>query len=363
MSTETIKKWLASGKYAKVNGCVVRPVPHPVVKDEPLVMEKGQAVAICLADDQGNRWILKQFRPGRELDIDYLRSVGAVLPKKPGLESGTQRQILSSHQVGRQSDCFYSSELANFVDGAVLMPRIEGTDWAGVAHDIREGSVDLPRQQRAALGQKLADLVEDLEAAGCAHRDLTSGNVFVDVARSDVYVIDWESLYQNSLSMPSNTTAGTSGYLPPYAFEGDESSGEKTWRPCADRYALGLLVIEFCLMGRDYPQTGDGGMFEQQELCQRQGPGLVATRRTLSRDWPNLVEPFDETIASRDFLSCPPPKDWRDALSESELFASGRPLTDASKASFEEILALAARPKTPIWPAPCLSSIGGFDDE
>lgn len=363
MSTETIRKWFTSGKYAKVNGCIVRPVPHPVVKDEPLVMEKGQAVAICLADDQGNRWILKQFRPGRELDIDYLRSVGAVLPKKPGLESGTQRQILSSHQLGRQSDCFYSSELADFVDGAVLMPRIEGTDWAGVAHDIREGRVDLPRQQRAALGQKLASLVEDLEAAGCAHRDLTSGNVFVDIARSRMYVIDWESLYHSSLSMPTNTTAGTTGYSSPYAYDGDVLSAQKTWRPHADRYALGLLVVEFCLMDRNCPETGDGGMFNQDELRHRQGPGLAATKDALSCDWPDLVEPFEATITSADFASCPSPVDWRDALSRDARYAYARPLIDAATASFEEILARAAQAKTPTWPAPSLGSIGGFDDE
>ncbi len=151
MSSEILKKWLAGGKYAKVNGCVVRPMPHPIIKDEPLVTEKGQAVAVCLADDKGNRWILKRFHAARQLDTDYLTSVGAVLPKKPGLESGTQRQILSSKEIGRQSGCFYSRELADFVNGAILMPRVEGTDWTGWADDIRQGTLRASRWQRLAL--------------------------------------------------------------------------------------------------------------------------------------------------------------------------------------------------------------------
>jgi len=364
MSVEIVKKWLAGGKYAKVNGCVVRPVPHPIIKDEPLAIEKGQAVAICLTDEKGCRWILKQFRPGRELEIDYLRSVRAVLPKKPGLESGTQRQILSSQQIGRQSGCFYSSELANFLNGAILMPRVEGTDWAGVAHDIRQGTIDPPRQQRVTLGQKLADLIEALEAAGCAHRDLASGNVFVDITSRRIRLIDFDSLYQDRLSRPANTTAGTSGYSAPYAFDGDDLSAEKTWRPYADRYALGLLVVEFCLMDRNCPVTGDGGMFDQKELCRRQGRGLATARNALSRDWPNLVEPFDATIRSRGFASCPSPKNWHNALSQDALpLAYPGLLTDVSTASFEEILARAAQSKTPTWPAPTLSSIGGFDDD
>ncbi len=243
------------------------------------------------------------------------------------------------------------------------MPRVEGTDWAGVAHDIREERIDLPRRQRAALGQKLADIVEALEATGCAHRDLTSGNVFVDIARSRLHVIDWESLYHNSLSMPTNTTAGTTGYSSPYAHDGDTLSAAKTWLPHADRYALGLLVAEFCLMDRNCPVTGDGGMFDQDELRHRQGPGLTTAKNALSRDWPDLVEPFEATIASADFASCPSPENWRDALSQDARHAYARPLTDVSTASFEEILARAAQAKTPTWPAPSLGAIGGFDDE
>jgi serine/threonine protein kinase len=151
-----------------------------------------------------------------------------------------------------------------------------GVDWAALADALREGKAELDPPQRIALCRGLAQLVQALEAAQCAHRDLSSSNVFIEPATLALALIDFDSLFHPSLTMPANTTCGTLGYTAPWAWRQDQLSGAATWSPAADRYALAILCAEFLLMDVGAALTAEGGMFDQDELRARQGPGVSA---------------------------------------------------------------------------------------
>jgi serine/threonine protein kinase len=364
MTHTVLEKWLRSGKYAKVNGSYMRPLAHPILEEEPLLIQKGQAVALCLIADDGGKWILKTFHEGRGLDRTYLMSVTSLLPHGDGFIAGTQRQVLSSDKLGRAKRCYYTSDLAAFLDGAILMPQVKGTDWSGLADEIRNGRIRLSKAERIALCHCLIELVAALEDSHCAHRDFSSCNIFIDIATGKIYIIDFDSLYHSSLFMPKATTAGTIGYAPPFAWNANVLDARRTWCLHADRYALGLLIVEFCILDKGSPTTGDGGMFDQDELRRRSGSGLDAARRAVLIHWPNLSRPFEATINSQDFEGCPSPQAWRYAIDSIVPQAPDLAKIEAIPPSyFAQVLRTTHRPAIRLWPVPNFSEIAEFEFE
>ena len=248
MPAEVIKNWFRSSKYAQMNGTRLRPIEHPMMKGTPLSVAKGQAEAYCMASDNNQRWILKKFHEGKSLDRRYLSSVNSVLPKNEAFIVGSSRKILSFMDLRKSAGCYYARDLADWLNATILMPAAAGGDWAALADDIRSGEVQLKRAQRIELARNLAGVVSALEAHGCSHRDLSSGNVFIVITTRQIYLIDFDSLYHPSLSMPGATTCGTDGYAAPYAWDGDKLIPGRTWCRCADRYALAILIVEFLML-------------------------------------------------------------------------------------------------------------------
>jgi len=314
MGYNAVEKWFETRKYAQVNGSRVRPIEHPVLRGVPLSIQKGQAKCYCLICDSGNRWILKKFNKGKELNRSYLVDVSSILPRAEGFLAGTQRQILSSGKLTKKPQCYYAEDLAIFLDNTILMPQITGTDWAGLADEIRQGGIQLSRSDRLELCMNLTDLICILEENNCAHRDLSSGNVYIIIDSFAVYLIDFDSLYHPSLKIPQATTCGTVGYTPPFAWIAGKLAVKQTWCRHSDRYALSILLTEFLILDRGCPLTADGGMFDQDELRKKYGPGLNRVRKVLKKNWLGVLDLFDAAINSTNFNSCPSPKDWQQVL-------------------------------------------------
>ena len=66
MSNEVVEKWLKSHKFAQVNGKRLRPLEHTLLKGTPLSVQKGQAEAYWVSDENGQNWILKKFNNGKK---------------------------------------------------------------------------------------------------------------------------------------------------------------------------------------------------------------------------------------------------------------------------------------------------------
>jgi serine/threonine protein kinase len=326
MSAEVIQKWHLSGRPALINGVALRPVALSLDKNQPLCIQRGQAAIYLLDDATGRGWVLKKFRNVHRLTVGYLRGISQVLPNHPGFTSGLQRSLLTASSLASAAGTAYSPELAAWLQNTVLMPRVESKDWAYVADGLREAHIHLDMAVRIELCRRLTELVGLLEHAGVSHRDLSSGNVFFDLQRRTASLIDFDSVYHGSFTMPPGTTCGTSGYIAPYVWQQNgHPDAASSWRQHADRYALALLNVEILVLSVGFPLSDDGGMFDQGELRARRGKSIDLARTTLHRTFPAVVGLLDRTVESVSYDACPSPAEWSQALGAKSVGARPAP--------------------------------------
>ncbi len=352
MPSDDVAKWLHSGKAVVIAGHNVRPRMHPVFPEMPLSIVRGQAEAFFTTDDTGSEWIIKKFHPGRSPEPTYLQRVGSLLPQGDAFDSGTRRVILGpADTVGVRP-----GRLAAWLDGTILMPRVSGLDWAGLADQIRSGQVSLDVRQRGHLGAALIAAVGSLESAGCAHRDLSCSNVYFEPDRLALSLIDWDGLYHSSLTMPDNTTCGTPGYVPPFVATSEGLDATKTWGPTADRFALAVILVEILAMERGSPLAEDGGLFDQRDLDRRAGASIRAATDAIRGRHPLAVALFQRALSADDNIACPAPDEWLGALPGIGVPAPPIESLGWDEADFLERLAR-MRPRSPLWPAPSLDDV------
>jgi len=360
MPAQEIDTWFRSKEALELGRLKLRPRAHPKLADLPLSVSRGQAEAFFAANVDNSVWIIKKFHRGRAPDLPYLRAIRGILPASPRCRAGKERQVLAAADVrGR----YRPDELLRWLDGAILMPRIDGVDWATMADAIRSGDMLPPSEGRLRLCRSFAVAIDELEAAGCSHRDLSCSNVYVDGQTWQVSIIDWDSMYHDSLTLPANTSGGTQGYVAPFACRGGGADVRASWRPRADRFALAILCAEFLGAEPGTPLEGDGGLFSQDELRRRAGRTVDAVRDTLCRAYTAAAALFDRTLQARGFDDCPAPEDWVRCCDSLLGGAASFPrLADVAWPEDEEFLrALAQRtPPPPMWPAPRLDDLPDF---
>lgn len=355
-----VEKWLLSGKAACIGNLRLRPMSRTDLIGSLLMIQRGQASAFWLKDDQGRVWILKKFHPGKMPDRSYLQAVGRLLPKHSGLIAGTDRRFLCSSDLNSKWGTYKSAEFAAWLDGTLLMPRVSGSSWFALADEIRDGEVSLTLQQRLALCRELSETIRTLELAQTAHRDLSGGNVVVDLIQDRISLIDFDCLFHHRLSMPRVTTSGTEGYIAPFVYQNGSPNPGKSWCPMADRFALALLNSEFLAVCRDSPFVGDGGLFQQAELNAGRGRSIHYVRSRIRAELPTAEALLDRALYSRTFRDCPSPSDWIAVASGRQPVASPSiSLADLSSipaGEFERILTGRTRPAT-AWLAPRLDDL------
>ena len=303
-----MQAWLLSRERAILNNVALVPVSEGIGSERPKVIESEEGFAYFLVDDEGRRWILKKFLPGREPELAYLNAIQTLIPRDPGFESGSERTILRARSVLRQG--FYNPEFQEWIEGTILMPQVSAPTWAYSARSIREGTTTLSVGDRLLLCACLAKLVSSLESQGLAHRDLSARNILVDVATRNVHFVDWDSLYHASLRMQTETTCGTYGYMAPFVKVDGEENVHLSWKERADRFALAILSSEFLVIGPESMAVEEGGLLLQSEIDRRSGPTIFELRQRLKSAFPGSTHLFDQTIRAKTFEECPSPKDW-----------------------------------------------------
>ena len=360
MSAEVIENWLSFGSYTRIEQILLKPIEHKLLRGKPLSCQKGQAEAFFLIDERGDWWILKKFHNSCNLDRNYLEKIRWLLPKEDGFRCGIDRQILSAKSLKGSQGNYYNPALNNWLDGTVLMPRIKGIDWSALADEIRDGTIHLDTMQRLTLCRNLTTIVGLLEQYQCCHRDLSCGNVFIDTNTWQISLIDFDSLFHPSLPMPRATTCGTTGYTAPCAWRNGSLDPTGTWGMYADRYALTLLIAEFLLVDKNSDATGEGGIFDQDELKNRSGKGLSLIISQLGTQYPQIAGFLDQTIRSSAFTQCPSPQDWNTYYcSVPGLLVTPPSLSDVADIPGDYFAKLLAkrRPAAPLWPAPNLQEM------
>jgi serine/threonine protein kinase len=305
---DVARAWLTSNKRLVIDGVSLLPEENAYLANHPLVAARGQAKAYYLRDESKQVWILKKFLPGRNPDAAYIKAIQALIPPHSGFESGYQRRVLSPSSVSTKA--LPSAEFRSWIDNTILMPRVKGSDWAWLADKVRDGTIDLTREQRLLMCQNLNQKLSTLERNALSHRDLSSTNVFIDANTWDVHLIDWDSLYHPSLSIPPSTTFGTNGYIAPFVRVNGSENASVTWRSGSDRFSLAILNVEFLTVERGSPVTGDGGLFDQDEIYRLGGAGINGITDRLKRDFPLAFQVFAKTLNADSFAACSGPEEW-----------------------------------------------------
>jgi hypothetical protein len=306
--TDVVRAWLASKTRIVFEGISLFPEENTYIPHHPLVAARGQAKAYYLRDDLKRGWILKKFLPGRHPDTAYITAIQALIPVCVGFESGYQRRVLSAASIGTAN--LPSGEFGSWIDNTILMPRVKGIHWAWIADKVREGTIDLKREQRLLMCHNLNQKLSTLEKSKLSHRDLSSTNVFIDTDTWDVHLIDWDSLYHPSLTMPPGTTVGTNGYIAPFVKVNGSEDARVTWSVGSDRFSLAILNVEFLTVERGSPLTGDGGLFDQDEIYRLGGAGINGITNRLQQNFPLAFHVFDKTLRAESFAACPSPEEW-----------------------------------------------------
>lgn len=307
-----IQDWFRSGQFANIDGIELMPRPSTFLPGDPLAVSKGQAKAYYLLDDNNQPYILKKFLPGKSPDARYINAIQGNIPHEPGLESGFQRKVLNAGHIAATGYC--TQDLADWVANTILMPVVTGYSWADLAQAIRDGKQSLDKDQRLTLCQQLSEKIRCLEQKGLSHRDLSSTNVFVDLQNLEVHLIDWDSLYHSTLSMPAQTTFGTEGYIAPFVKVNGREDPKVSWTTHSDRFSLAILNAELLSLEPVSPMTHDGGAFDQNEIYSRGGPNIAAALDRVRIICPKAVRLIEASLNGASFDHCPGPDKWLAAL-------------------------------------------------
>ncbi len=307
-----LEQWLGSGIPALITGRPMALEESGHLPGKPTELKYGQASAYLLTSSDGARWILKKFLPGKQPEAAYVGAITGCVPQAPECSCGWQRQILTSTDLGpSRRGTFGTPELAAWLDGTILMPRLAGRSWGSTLQDLADGDLDLAPTVRLAIASRLAETIMVLELAQVSHRDLSSGNILLNLRRGELHLIDWDSLFHPTLRFQLNTTPGTEGYMAPWL----ASDAERSWCPHADRFALAVCIAEVLAVEPGMALHGNGSLFEQAALGRDSGAFDAATE-ALVRVLPGTADLFTRAWRAESFDDCPSPADWLIALPE-----------------------------------------------
>jgi hypothetical protein len=330
---DVMHAWSGTGQQAILDDVALKPRTVDASSTVPLVIRGKQAWAYYLVDDNDEGWILKKFLPAKDPGPAYQAEIRALIPSRPGFESGFERKVLNGLSVSAAAYC--EPEFQSWISGTILMRQVVSPTWAELAVSIREGAKVLSRVERLFLCAKLSEKLEWLESAGLAHRDLSSTNVMIDPVNVDVHLIDWDSLFHSTLLLPSNATPGTDGYIAPFVGAGGEAAAHLTWQEHSDRFGLTILNAEILSVNAGSPLAGEGGLFDQEDLYDRAGRTVFEVRNNLQHYFPAAAKLLDAALVARSFEKCPGPSDWINLINR-ELPNSAQAVWDEESSPVEE---------------------------
>lgn len=307
-----MQAWSGAGVPATLDDIALKPQRADASSTSPLMIKGGQAFVYYLTDDNNKQWLLKKFSPGREPELAYVEAVQPLIPCRHGFESGYERRVLKGSSVS--ASAYSNSEFESWVDGTILMREVDAPTWAELAASVKSGAKVLPRVEKLFLCGKLSEKVDWLESNGLAHRDLSATNIMLDPINVEVHLIDWDSLYHQSLELPTNAVPGTEGYMAPFVRADGGADARLTWQERADRFALAILNAEILAVNTESSISIGGGLFDQNDLYERTGRTVSDVRNNLQHSFPAAARLLDAALTAPSFEKCPAPSDWINLL-------------------------------------------------
>lgn len=304
-----IEVWLDTGKSAAVAGHTLQPTRHPLMA-APLAVTRSQATVYYVTSADDSRWLIKKFLQHTALQPDYVAAVATVVPPLQVMRCAWERRVLKSSDLQQHTANFCSRDLATWLEGTLLMPGLRGEAWGTILTSIADGSIEVALSERLQICAELALAISALELAGCSHRDLSAGNLLVDVSVPAIHLIDWDAVYSPVLEFQPATTLGTEGYMAPWV----EQRAEDSWCPYADRFALAICIVEMLTVQAETRLYGDGSLFEQSALGRSDAVLTASSRALIDGGWLSVEALLRCTWNASSFERCPSPSAWLRAL-------------------------------------------------
>ncbi len=301
-------EWFSSSRPATIGDRAILLKANPQLPHTPLVISKGQAACYPASATDGTQWLLKSFLPAKKPQADYIAATANCIPQSSTFRSGWERSILSKQSLTKANGCYWSKELGAWLNGVILMPRLQGDQWGSILNDLVDDAMQLDAMGRIAIARQLAGAILRLELAEVSHRDLSPGNILVDIPHGEIHLIDWDSLYHPKLQFQPNTTMGTEGYMAPWIQE-----SEASWCFGADRFALAICIGEILTVRSGDELRGDGSWFRQSDIGHNNAR-YIDMRDRLRDIAGDLEDLFVATWNASAFDVCPSPADWLVAL-------------------------------------------------
>jgi hypothetical protein len=278
---------------------------HPGAKGLMFSAEGGKGIVYQVTDRNRKRWGLKIFflKYRTQRMLESAESLHLVA-RYEGLMAAARRIVTPGEGDARTyPDLHYS----------VLMPWVPGRTWFDSLQRL-ENKKPEERSRLYELGDgrqrasQFLRVMEQLEALGAAHTDISAGNVMIDYAANSTQLLDLEDMYLPSGPEPEPKATGTPGY--------DHPSGIHTWRPSGDRYAAAVLSAELLLMAADEfaRQAVSNGFFlgnRDQAVARGRFADAEPFLKTVA---PGFAMLFTEAWTSDLLDSCPQIRQLNEAL-------------------------------------------------
>lgn len=268
--------------------------PHPSASYMPYASEGRRAVVYQLRDAAGGDYALKVFR--RKFRNDSLLASANLLNRFARLEGmrAARRQVVppTDNAARHCRDLQY----------AVLMEWMRGRTWYDVLVEARHAGRHLAQPAAIHLCERFLKVMSGLEAAGIAHGDIAPGNVMVEVAATDVQLIDLEDIYVPGEAPPEKPNTGSNGYRHRSA-----AQGAHTWCGEGDRYAAAVLAAEVLVLAepRLARRATDEGYFAGHCWSQEGAERYDAARGWLEKTAPDFAALFERAWLSDSLAQCP----------------------------------------------------------
>lgn len=292
---------------------------HPEVERIAFVSEGKKADVVQVRNDQGDLFALKVFKKiYRTNEIIESDKHLEGLQTYQGMQAAKRNVILPDNPIVQE---FYELEYA------VLMPWLKGQTWFDILHKFRLKQFDISKSQAITVCKNFLGVISNLESAGVAHTDISSGNVMIDFETSDVQLLDLEDIFIPRMPPPNKQNIGSIGYQHISC-----ENAQSYWCAEGDRYSSTVLAGEILLLSN--PAFADlvkeNSFFEGNRGNSGIDEKYQKAKIYLKSLSPKFAAKFDLAWRSEKLQHCNPIASLYSVVSEMEQMAKPRVNTNSN---------------------------------
>ena len=293
---------------------------------EPCMIEGQEGFIYVLRNvEYNNFWALKVLK------LAYRSEQVVQVVDKLSQYQKTQGFYLSHRICITRPECDELITAFPALEYALLMPWLSWKTWAGLMRSP-EASLAYTQEVALDLARATVRILCELEQRGCAHADISGGNIMYSPDFKKVELLDLEGVYMPGLAPPKRLSYGSPGY------QHRKPGRQGQWTEYGDRFAGAMLLTEMLtwwhpVLRAQVPPDAVS-LFLPEELQTQGGIRWKIARDVLWSFAPALLDLFDRVWASSSLKQCPDFKQWLALLSAPDVHVSRssphHPLSDSS---------------------------------